>query len=363
MPVVVDRAGPGIEEVLEWTAEELPRIRALLGWRRYWMRELYPALAREFEAAVGGREPATMQEAVPILDALPSRNRFLALDRYIQLRLWNTVGVIADDRLRRYPDLLDPTEADLGSLHIDPQFEQPDYYESYDFHRQDGGIWRGDRGALVYALGARVIHVDSKQPYALHDTLAERVPDDLQVNHAVDLACGFGKTTFSVAKRYRDAAVTGVDLSAPVLRLGRKMASVRGLSIDWVQADAEATPLVSGSVDLVTVSMALHELPLATVVAVCSEARRILRPGGVFLALETRLIGDPFRDLLGAYHSEITGEPYINDFRAASFPQLAREGGFEEVAVHDFRPPGAPARVDRLTWSTPWSLLQARKVS
>ncbi len=361
MSVVVETSRPTVDQVLDWTPDELVRIRTLIGLRRHWMRTLFPQLAEEYEDAVAGEEPATMEAARDIVDRLPGRNRFLALDRYIQLRLWNEVGRVADDRLARYPDLLEPDDADLGILEVHPRFEQPDYYRSYDFHRQEGGIWRGDRGALVYALGARVIHVDSKQPHALHDELAARVPDDLTVERVVDLACGFGKTTFSIARRFNGAEVIASDLSAPVLRLGRKLASEQGLAIHWQQADAEDTSLPDDSVDLVTVSMALHELPLESITSVCREAHRILRPGGVFLALETRLIGDPFRDLLGAYHSEITGEPYINAFRASAFDDFARGGGFEDIEVLDFRPPGAPPSVDRKVWSTPWSLLQARK--
>lgn len=358
MAVVVE--GPRIEDALRWEPAELVRVRVLLALRRYWMRELYPSLADEWDEALGhGAEPATLEQARPILDALPSRNRFLALDRYIQLRLWSTVRDIAQRRLAATPDLLEPSDGDLGTLRTDPDFTVPDYYGSFDFHRQEGGIWRDDLGALVYAFGARVIHVDSVQPTALHDALAARAPDDLEVHRAVDLACGFGKTTLSLAQRYPDAEVIGVDLSAPVLRLGRKLATERGHAIDWVQADAADVPLEDGSADLVTTSMSLHELPLDVIVEVCAQAHRLLRPGGVFLALETRLTGDPFRDVLGAYHSEITGEPHINAFRAEPFDDFARRAGFTDVELLDFRPPGAPPRVDRRVWSTSWSLLRA----
>jgi SAM-dependent methyltransferase len=359
MTTDVEMASPRVHDALEWRPEELLRIRSLLAWRRYWQRVLYPAVAREFESAVDGQEPGTMDEVKAVLDSLPGARRFLALDRYIHLRLWAEVGRVVDQRLGDQPDLLHDAAHDLGALETDTSFDQPEYYAEFDFHRQDGGIWRDDRGALIYALGARVVHVDSKQPYALHDALAARIPDDLEVRTAYDLGCGFGKTTFSVARRFPEAKVIGVDLSAPVLRLGRKLASEQGLEIDWVQADAAAVPRPDGEADLVIISMVLHELPLEEITAVCREAYRLLRPGGLFLALETALTGDPFRDVLGAHHSEITGEPYINAFRAASFAEFALEGGFADVEVLDFRPPGAPASVDRAVWSTPWSLLKA----
>lgn len=359
MTTDVEMVTPRVHDALEWRPEELLRIRSLLAWRRYWQRVLYPAVAAEFEVAIDDDEPTSMDAAKAVLDTLPGARRFLALDRYIHLRLWAEVGRVVDQRLNDEPGLLDDDALDLGALETDATFDQPGYYAEFDFHRQDGGIWRDDRGALIYALGARVVHVDSKQPYALHDALAAQIPDDLQVSAAYDLGCGFGKTTFSVARRFPEATVIGVDLSAPVLRLGRKLASEKGLTIDWLQADAAHVPRPAGEADLVVVSMVLHELPLDEITAVCREAHRLLKPGGVFLALETALTGDPFRDVLGAHHSEITGEPYINAFRAASFAEFAREGGFQDVEVLDFRPPGAPATVDRAVWSTPWSLLKA----
>lgn len=355
----VATAQPRVHDALTWRPDELVRIRGLLAWRRYWQRSLYPQVARDYEAAIGADEPRTMEAAKVVLDRLPGAQRFLALDRYVHLRLWAEVGRIVDRRLADDPTLLEASPDDLGDLVVDPGFIQPDYYEGFDFHRQDGGIWREDRGALVYALGSRVVHVDSRDPYALHDALVASIPDDLEVRSAYDLGCGFGKTTFSVARRYPDSDVVGVDLAGPVLRLGRKLGSELGLSIDWLQADAASVPKPDGSADLVIISMVLHELPLEEITAVCREARRLLRPGGMLIALETALTGDPLRDVLGAHHSEITGEPYINAFRAQSFESFAREAGFTDIEVTEFRPPGAPSKVDRATWSTPWSRLKA----
>ncbi|MER5623535.1 class I SAM-dependent methyltransferase [Streptosporangium sp. NPDC002544] len=358
-PVPVPQAK--VSDFLDWREHEVPRAATLLGLRRYWMSTLYPRLAERYAEAAGDPEPRSFEAAREVIDALPGRDRFLWMDRYIHLRIWEEVGRMADERLAERPDLLDEREDDLGSLTVPEGFQAPAYYTGYDFHRQDGGIWRDDRGALVYALGARLVHAGRRAPSALHDALTAAIPEDLAPRRVIDVGCGFGKTTFSLARRYPDAQVSGVDLSLPVLRLGRKMATEEGLAVDWVQADAEALPGPEGSADLVVVSMVLHEMPLSSIEGAMREARRVLRPGGVFVALETRLIGDPFRDVLGAYHSEITGEPYINAFRAREFGSFARAAGFDDVTVRGFAPPGAPEKVDRHIWSTPWALLTARK--
>jgi SAM-dependent methyltransferase len=359
--VTAVRTAP-IGDVLDWSTDELRRVHTLLGLRRYWMRSLYPQLRRDYDRRVGGLDspPASLHEARPVAAELPGLAYFNWLDRYVQHRLWEEVGRMADRRLEEHPHLLEPDDSDLGTLVVDDGFDQPDYYADYDFHRQSGGIWRDDRGALVYALGARVIHVNSRDPFALHEHLARGIPADSPAR-VLDLGCGFGKTTIFLKQRWPDAQVVGVDLSAPVLRLGRKLASERGLSIDWVQADAENLPEADRSFDVVTLSMMLHELPMNAIVGTLAEARRVLRPGGVFVALETRLTGHPLRDLLGAYHSEITGEPYINAFRDRDFASLARQAGFRDATAEPWYVPGATPESELRpdTWATAWARLTA----
>lgn len=352
-------ARPAVGEVLAWRPDELTRIRTLIGLRRYWMRTLFPALRRRYEEAVGDDPPTTMEAARAVVDRLPGRDRFLWLDRYIQLRIWEEVGRMVDERLAAHPDLLQPRDGDLGGLRLDDSLELPGYYEGFDFHHQPEGIWRGDRGALVYAMGAQVIHVNSKQPFALHDAFADALPADRPAR-VVDLGCGYGKTTFSVRRRYPDAEVVGIDLSAPVLRLGRRLATERRLAIDWIQANAEDTGEPDASADAVVCSMLLHELPAASVRGTLAEVLRMLRPGGVFVALEPWTTGNPLRDVLGAYHSEITGEPYVNEFRAQDFGETACGVGFASAEPRRFQPPGAPP-AGSPAWSSAWGYLIAFK--
>lgn len=351
-----------IDEVLDWKPEELRRIRSLLAMRRFWMTELYPRLRRRYDQAVESMSdsPRDLHEARPVVRELDGIRYFLWLDRYIQLRLWEEVGRMADDRLQTEPDMLEPDDKDIGELQLDASFDRPGYYAEYDFHRQEGGIWRDDRGALVYAMGARVIHVNSKHPFVLHQKLAADVPAERPAR-ILDLGCGFGKTTFFLKERWPDAEVVGIDLSAPVLRLARKMATERGLAIDWRQADIEHLPDADDSYDVVTLSMVLHELPMDSIEASVKEALRVVKPGGVFVALETQLTGDPLRDLLGAYHSEITGEPYINAFRDRSFAGFAESAGFAEVSVSDWSATEAVPQPSTDVWATSWALLVARK--
>lgn len=355
-----------IFDILAWQPHEVPRVRALLGMRKFWSTQLYGRLRDEYEAAVAdGNGPESEDAAFELVENLPTTPRWAWLDRHIQDRLWQEVGEMVDARADAFAESLAPRPDDLGTLTLDPDQTYPDYYSEIDFHRQDGGIWRDDRGAAIYAMGARVIHVGKNDDFGLHKAFARDIP--LAAPETVlDLACGFGKTTFSLKQRYPDAAVEGIDLSAPCLRLGRRMATEMDLAIDWRQGDIEHLPYEAGSFDLATTTMTLHELPLDAIRQSLAEACRVLKPGGLFVALENPLIGEPLRDVLTHYHSQIIVEPFHYEFRRSDMATLLTEAGFETVEVkrwYPFGPATRGAETDPKSWVTPWSWIEARKCS
>ena len=63
---------------------------------------------------------------------------------------------------------------------------------------------------------------------------------------------------------------------------GRGIETSRGTGIVWLKGSAEATRLLDGSVDLVSMASSLH---WADFDKACEEFHRILRPDGIFVAL------------------------------------------------------------------------------
>jgi demethylmenaquinone methyltransferase/2-methoxy-6-polyprenyl-1,4-benzoquinol methylase len=108
----------------------------------------------------------------------------------------------------------------------------------------------------------------------------------------LDVCCGTGDFSLSLKKAFGpELRLTCADLSGPMLDTARTR--VHGAS--FVQAEAKSLPFSDGSFDLVTISFATRNLNIdeEKLLAALREFRRVLKPGGLFLNLETTRPGNP----------------------------------------------------------------------
>lgn len=107
---------------------------------------------------------------------------------------------------------------------------------------------------------------------------------DVRPGHVVlDLAAGTGDLSLRLADRYGDSGLLiAGDLTIEMMRRGRSRNGAQ--AIRWMACDAMALPLAAGSVDRVVVSYGLRNFP--TLDRSIGEIRRVLRPGGRFVALD-----------------------------------------------------------------------------
>lgn len=109
--------------------------------------------------------------------------------------------------------------------------------------------------------------------------LADVGPDDV----VLDLAAGTGDLALRLAERRPGGGLLlAADLTIEMMRKGRSRPGAGRVS--WLAGDAMALPLADASVDRVVVSYGLRNFPGLD--RSIGEIRRVLRPGGRFVALD-----------------------------------------------------------------------------
>jgi ubiquinone/menaquinone biosynthesis C-methylase UbiE len=147
--------------------------------------------------------------------------------------------------------------------------------------------------------------------------LATELVDLSPGDRLVDVGCGPG-TAARVAAR-QGATVTGVDPAAVMLRVARAVPG--GARITWRSGTAEDLPVEAGAATVLWSLATVHHW--ADVDRGLGEARRVLAPGGRFLAME-RLVRT------GA--TGLASHGWDHD-QAGAFADALERGGFAEIAV------------------------------
>lgn len=337
----------------------------VLSLRKRWSDSLYPAIVDEANAS--GQKMSDHVEAEAMMKNLSLYPWFSHIERAQQKMLWRLAcDVVLANETDLLRDLESVPKASSGSLTLNPEMLLPEYYTAVDIHMQPGSFFSNDLSGFIYQFGARIVMLRDNDGYKFHNLFAQTaLPDLPAATRVVDFGCGFGKSTAPLVARFPSAEVIGVDLAAPGLKLAHLHAETNGEAIRYRQADAANTGIESGTCDVVTGTMLLHEMPTEHIKAVLQEAFRILKPGGSFHFLEFQPTGDPIRDATVYEHAERNNEPFFRELFATDTVGFSSSLGMENVAWTAFderseglRPQGWPNRND---WHFPWAVLSGWK--
>ena len=191
----------------------------------------------------------------------------------------------------------------------------PEYY-AQDFHFQTGG-YLTEESARLYDVQVETLFMGAAGPMrrTLLTPMAEYMRGrDQRKLTLVDVACGTGRFLRQVRLAYPAMSLKGIDLSRPYLDEARRQ--VRGLrAAEFIEAPAEQMPLADSSVDIVSCIFLYHELPPEVRRQVTAEIARVLKPGGLFLFMDSLQMGDKpgWDGLLEAFPHRFH-EPYYRHY-------------------------------------------------
>ena len=149
---------------------------------------------------------------------------------------------------------------------------------------------------------------------------------DCACRQALDLGCGAGHAAFAIAKA--GSAVIAYDLSPKMLALVEQEAVQRGLmNIATQLGAAEHLPFANASYDLVVTRFSAHHWSHVT--AALAEVRRVLKPTGIVLVIDTVAAENPLFDTV-LQTVEILGDAsHIRDYRVSEWQAMLQAAGFD----------------------------------
>ena len=143
----------------------------------------------------------------------------------------------------------------------------------------------------------------------------------------LDVGCGTGSLALAAkAAVGREGSVRGIDASPEMIEQARRKAAKAGAKADFRVALIEELPFPEARFDLVLSSFMLHHLPDDVKRKGLAEVRRVLKPGGRFLAVDfgstSQSVGGHLLSIFGHSHGQASLE--------ALAPAMG-EAGFTEV--------------------------------
>ncbi len=330
-------------------AAQLASSTAKVGWY-LGINRLLESQAERLEKQVAGAEGRSGPIDTSTVGPVPNREALLAELRKLIVRdalavrdgLW-PVEEGRPDRLLRHlrrlimmfqdlPELVERRGMRKSDTVLDfvAGDDLPDYYRQ-DFHFQSGGHL-SDTSARLYDVQVDTLFygsADAMRRSALRPIAEHLKGRDQRGIALLDVACGTGRFLVDVRRAYPAMKLAGLDLSPSYLaEATRNLAGFK--AVDWIEAQAEEIPLANASQDIVTCIYLFHELPPKVRRTIATEIARVLKPGGLFVLIDSLQTGDrPDWDGLLELFPVRFHEPYYRHYLRDDLSAVFRDAGFE----------------------------------
>lgn len=243
----------------------------------------------------------------------------------------------------KWPERTHPLRHMNESKHYDKSVVFPEYYLK-NFHAYDGGnlnpLAAKEAAAASEAIYSH--HYENKSGKETSELIRGEFNKDTMKywkNHVnnrnpsfiVDVGCGIGISTSFIRKASPESFILGIDLSPFFLHETEDVGKAY-----FMHRDIGDTRIMSNSVDIVSISYVLHELPVEEIQVVLKETNRILKKGGILAILDINISSSS--EILKFVFDKT--EPYMNEYMLFSkIKETFLKGtGFSDIIVRDTMP-------------------------
>jgi ubiquinone/menaquinone biosynthesis C-methylase UbiE len=192
----------------------------------------------------------------------------------------------------------------------------------------DGGQDKASERAFYDTLFSRRKRFDQFQE-DIYRRMAGLARAGTTGTRALDIGCGSGTQAVCLAEQGFD--VLAADLSIEGVKVAAATARGAGRMVNLMNADAERIPLRDSSVDACTCGLLLHHFTDLRHVA--EELRRIVKPGGIVVALDANAHNPPTWLFLNVLH-RVKRNPRLTPnqraLRASEIRRVFSEHGFTD---------------------------------
>lgn len=210
---------------------------------------------------------------------------------------------------------------------------------------------------VFQAIYKKYDFMNSLISFNTHKSWRRKVMERMRVRKgaaALDLCCGTGDWTLALADAVgKEGRVIGLDFSENMLKVAEmKLHETKLENVELINGDAMALPFEDNTFDYVTIGFGLRNVP--DYLTVLKEMRRVLKPGGRAVCLETSQPTLPvYRQVYFFYFRYIMpllGKLFAGSYKeyawlnesTRNFPdkqtlvKLFRQAGFQNVEFRSF---------------------------
>lgn len=203
----------------------------------------------------------------------------------------------------------------------------PDYLKR-NYHFQTDGYF-SEESASFYDTQVEMLFAGTAAPMrriALEAIVKHKGKSGLKI---LEVAAGNGVFSRNLAQTFTESEILVTDVSPDYLEWARARLHPFK-NVELIQADACKLPCASASIDVVVSVFLFHELPIEAREQAILEAKRVLKPGGLLVILDSLQTGDvpEFNSLLKDFPVNYH-EPFYPNYIANPLESMLHSVGFD----------------------------------